>query len=80
MAKKRLRRQEMYRKAALHEIGHLMGLGDNVAVVGTRLTGKNASTVMNLASALTDDPDGNVAMTVTPCDTEKAKQAYTRRP
>jgi hypothetical protein len=67
-----------YLKASLHEIGHLMGLGDH--------NGFNGSTVMNQFRlrkeldmlGIRDDLGGNVADRVTYCDRRRAKEAATR--
>jgi hypothetical protein len=60
---------EMWRKFALHEIGHVMGLGD--------LPGRGGTSVMNQASTSTDYYLW-MPMTVTACDARRAKAAYNR--
>jgi hypothetical protein len=72
----------MYRKVALHEIGHTLGLGDNVNFIGPdgvrHPDGRLGSSVMNRLSNGRDDPRGNVSIAVTPCDYVQAKKAPTR--
>ena len=63
--------EEMYRKVALHELGHMMGLNHMPR-------GRNSPTVMNQISHQRDDREGWVSMVVTVCDAEKAKAADSR--
>ena len=71
---------EAYLKVALHEIGHILGLGDN-------LNRQSGSSVMNVFGPnfampaiwrLRDDGGRYVATTVRPCDAVRAKDASTR--
>jgi predicted Zn-dependent protease len=57
----------MFRKTALHELGHVMGLDE--------VNGTGGSSVMNSPSGVNNDPNGNMPMTVTECDGRRAKAA-----
>ena len=69
-----------YRKAALHEIGHLLGLADNRRLIGGELIeGRNGSSVMNYWSPGKDDPEGSGSWMVTACDRDAARVAPFRQ-
>jgi hypothetical protein len=60
----------MYKKVALHELGHLMGLND-------RYDYRGPTSVMNNPSGK-DDPKGFISEVVTICDADKAREAARR--
>ena len=69
----------MYRKTAMHEIGHFLGLGDNIHLTWLQqllgedpVSGTSGSTVMNWPSGKAD-PDGWQPPHVTACDSQRVK-------
>jgi hypothetical protein len=65
----------MIRKAAKHEIGHIMGITDQPASPAQT----PGQSVMNLAMGV-NDSQGNLPPNVTDCDNQGVKKSYSSNP